>query len=51
MAEGGKSCYLLGFTHSHQSGSGSRAMLYHGSLGDGAETVDEDVAGHVHRWA
>jgi hypothetical protein len=24
---------------------------YHGGLSDRAETVDEDVAGHIHRWA
>ena len=30
---------------------GGMEMLYHGSLGDGAKTVDEDIAGHIHRWA
>lgn len=40
---------LLPFTLERKGGG--MEMLYHGSLGDGAKTVDENVAGHIHRRA
>lgn len=30
---------------------GNGKTPYHGGFSDGAKTVDEDVAGHIHRWA